>query len=726
MRRDNIQRHKNGNQCKTIICDICNDTVPYIRKNQHKNDHKRDHSRINNARSILPIEIPPFSTDPDYEDIYTTFRKHIESYVKNFQLSCDINFQLESFNNQAIAEAFKSVYNSQTEGFKISVSFSYILLNKETNELAFYTASRNNQRLFDDTYLINCDNDFTSMYDRILGVDLQRCVLYPNTKFVYVKTTNVVFFLTKMLGNPIGAEIVLPNYLKYNKGLVSLVKSANNAKKPYSDNLCFFRALALFRGYRIDGLETETKRLFKTYCRQALINPAEFKGICLDQLEELSRIFDIGINVYFQKENRDTELLFRTIKQDNILYLNLFKNHFSYISDFQKYTNRYRCSKCIKILSHVGNYRRHIKSCDGTTRKIFSNGVFRLPSTIFEQLELYGINIPHEKRIYKYRITFDCEVFLTRDDTPSDTAKVEFSHTHHLASISVCSNVPAFEDPKCFISNGSPKQLVKEAVKYMLSISETSTSLLNEYYSDYLDQINETPLRDKFGLYLRQIPVLGFNNSKYDIKVMRDYLVSVLLELDTIQFVIKKSTQYNCILTGNLRFLDICNFIAPGFDYDSFLKAYGASASKSWFPYEWFDDLKKLTNTEFPLYEDFYSKLKSKITLEPAAEEMLSNEEMCVVDRRPSINKPLQPQEKERIGRYRYQKIKEMFIGNNWTMREYLQYYNNMDTKPFVEALKNLSSYYTARGCDIFKDGVSGMSFSVNIITFNVEFIDQR
>ena len=710
MRCDNLQRHKTGNQCKTVICDICNDTVPYIRKKQHKKDHERDHSRINNTQSnsIRMIDLPPFFIDSNYEDIYTTFRKYIESYVKNFRLSCEINFQLESFNNQVVAEAFKSVYDNQTESFKISVSFAYILLNKETNELVFYRASRNNQRLFDDTYLINCNNDFKYMYDRILDVDLQGHVLYPNTKFVYVKTTNVVFYLTKMLGNPIGGEIELPNYLKYNKGLVSLVKSATNAKKTYSDDLCFFRALALLRGYKIDGLEYETKRLFKTYCQQALTNPAEFKGVCLDELEELSRIFDMGINVYFQKENRDTELVFRTIKQDNILYLNLFKNHFSYISDFQKYTNRYRCIKCQKIFLHNGNYRQHIKSCDGSTRKIFSNGVFRLPPTIFEQLEMYGINIPHEKRIYKYRTTFDCEVFLTRDDTPSDTAKVEYSHTHHLASISVCSNVPPFENPKCFISNGSPKELVKEAVKYMLHISESSTSLLNEYFSDYLDQIYETPLREKFRLYLQQIPVLGFNNSKYDIKVMRDHLIPVLLELDTIQFVIKKSTQYNCILTENLRFLDICNYLAPGFDYDSFLKAYGASASKSWFPYEWFDDLKKLRNTDFPLYEDFYSTLKSRNTFEPGVGEMLSNEEISVIDRSPTINNSLQPHEKELIGRYRYQKIKEMFVENNWSMREYLEYYNNLDTKPFVQALKNLSRYYVDRGVDIFKDGISG------------------
>ena len=190
-----LPRHLRGNQCKTIICDVCNDTVPYIMRQNHKKEHELKRRRCNNTRTILSIELSPFFIDPDYEDIYNTFRKYIESYNKDYQLSAEINFQLSNFSNQTIAEAFKSVYNNQTESFKVNISFSYILLNKETDELVFYSASRNNQKLFEETYLINCDSDFKYMYDRILGVDLQGRVSYPNTKFVYIKTTNVVFFI---------------------------------------------------------------------------------------------------------------------------------------------------------------------------------------------------------------------------------------------------------------------------------------------------------------------------------------------------------------------------------------------------------------------------------------------------------------------------------------------------------------------------------------------------
>ena len=49
-----------------------------------------------------------------------------------------------------------------------------------------------------------------------------------------------------------------------------------------------------------------------------------------------------------------------------------------------------------------------------------------------------------------------------------------------------------------------------------------------------------------------------------------------------------------------------------------------------------------------------------------------------------------------------------MFYENNWKMRDLLIYYNNLDVKPFIEAIKNMMSYYTQRGVDIFKDAISG------------------
>ena len=84
---------------------------------------------------------------------------------------------------------------------------------------------------------------------------------------------------------------------------------------------------------------------------------------------------------------------------------------------------------------------------------------------------------------------------------------------------------------------------------------------------------------------------------------MRDFIIPALIELDSPNFVVKKGTAYNCISTKNLRFLDICNYLAPGYSLDHFLKAYGATTTKSFFPYEYLDSLSKLDVREFPPYQ---------------------------------------------------------------------------------------------------------------------------
>ena len=43
------------------------------------------------------------------------------------------------------------------------------------------------------------------------------------------------------------------------------------------------------------------------------------------------------------------------------------------------------------------------------------------------------------------------------------------------------------------------------------------------------------------------------------------------------------------LLTPGFRFLDIQNYLGPGTSYVKWVKAYGCTTEKSWFPYEWFD-----------------------------------------------------------------------------------------------------------------------------------------
>ena len=60
-----------------------------------------------------------------------------------------------------------------------------------------------------------------------------------------------------------------------------------------------------------------------------------------------------------------------------------------------------------------------------------------------------------------------------------------------------------------------------------------------------------------------------------------------------------------------LQFLDILNFLGGATTLDNFLKAYGASEEKGFFPYEWFDSAENLNVTQLPPIDSFWSKLKN-------------------------------------------------------------------------------------------------------------------
>ena len=62
--------------------------------------------------------------------------------------------------------------------------------------------------------------------------------------------------------------------------------------------------------------------------------------------------------------------------------------------------------------------------------------------------------------------------------------------------------------------------------------------------------------------------------------------------------------------------MDVMNFLGGATSLDSFLKANKTPQTKRFFPYERFDHPDKMQNTELPLFDAFYSKLRSCNPLE--------------------------------------------------------------------------------------------------------------
>ena len=77
-----------------------------------------------------------------------------------------------------------------------------------------------------------------------------------------------------------------------------------------------------------------------------------------------------------------------------------------------------------------------------------------------------------------------------------------------------------------------------------------------------------------------------------------------------------KSKRFHFLQVGDVQFLDIMKFLGVATTLDSFLKAYKASETKRFFPYEWFDNPDNLDFPEVPPYEAFFRKIRNKNPLD--------------------------------------------------------------------------------------------------------------
>ena len=97
-----------------------------------------------------------------------------------------------------------------------------------------------------------------------------------------------------------------------------------------------------------------------------------------------------------------------------------------------------------------------------------------------------------------------------------------------------------------------------------------------------------------FERYISTLPVFGCNSGKYDLNLIKSYLLPYLIHGRDIQPTdIKKASHFAWFKFGDVQFLHILYFLGGATSLDSFLKAYKTSETKGFFPYEWFDSPKK-------------------------------------------------------------------------------------------------------------------------------------
>ena len=713
-RRFTLQRHASGCRPKPFVCRVCDSSFG---RKQELDRHKRtvqcgsppQPGPAPKRRRIASLDEDPLTPPPvehaANDELSSAIRDFVHenwgsvrTHVVHGPIQTRYNRRLTSLDMRDLHDQLFLLFDQQTTAaFKVNVSFGFVLREKENNRLRYYHSSNNCcGRYLEEPSLITNRDDFESFLERIREPDILQWAVAqrPNSDWVCEHVTNATFFLNRIVDHPIGCVgIVLPSHIKRNKSIIGLETDGNG--RPYIDNLCLFRCLALHLG-------REAAALYAEYTDTPV---RHFAGVTLDELDNVEITFDVNVCVYklvpTGNEKTKAEIVRRSLcSYAQTIYLNLYETHFSYIKDINTYCHSWRCRNCeTSLWKSPYHLHRHESTCEAGVNRIYKGGVYQPPSSIFQRLDDEGITVPEALRFYPFRATFDFECFFDRDNVPADSDKVHWIARHVPLSVSLASNVPGLEPAQCYVTDGDSDKLVADMMSHLHAVSDAAFESLKPSYESVLNELearkeewddaeseanteeeeNEkesktNPFNTLAGQllgWLRQLPVVGFNSGKYDLNVVKKFFIPLLIHNNAA--VIKRQNTFMCFSTTNLKFLDVTQYLAPGVSYDKYLKAYGCELQKGHFPYEYMDDLHKLEDRVLPPQSAFFSRLKN---------EGISNDD--------------------------YARCQAVWRDNGMeTLREYLIWYNNRDVTPFLDAIAKQAGFYKHQNIDMFKDGIS-------------------
>ena len=660
------------------------------------------------ADTVIPSIIKKNST---YLKKYTEcFRSIGEGLVVLGYVQAVFNVRLAVENVKGMTErlVLTTIHQNQVFAYKVAVSFGSLLVDKELSEagIMYFHASANNSSMFYDAennpnpyILIKNDSDFEKCVETLqesVKFDTQQ---RPDTKWKLLAHVNANISLIRSSGGNVllgRLDSVPKGYRK--KGMLHFNRDPVS-KRVINDNLCFFRCLA----FHLFKSTLKVEELFKTAYPDVDIK--KFKGVKLVDIDRMEVLFNVKVKIFslqLGKGNCVRVIRSRVCGEKTTLNLNMYKNHVSLIINFDDYGRIWSCPKCHYVFSSRYNLKRHTgirKDCTQVQFR-YKGGVYKPARTIFQRLKELDIEVPSELHIYPFKIVFDFESYFIKSKKTS-MGNTEISLDHVPLSASVASDFPGLTEPVCFVECSESKNLVERVLGYIDKLGGIIGSHVKQTFESVLTQLDahivEGKAVEKVALklsglkagtyekcsaervktillrYIQSVPVLGFNSGRYDLNLIkRDFHSYFSREKREIQ-TIKRCNQYIAVYTERLVFLDMFNYLAPGYSYANYLKAFLKDCEKGFFPYEWMNSLKKLDNKKLPPRTTFYSSL---------TRQTISHED--------------------------YAKCKAIWLERGMkTMRDYLIHYNNLDVEPFVRAINKHSQFFTERGVDMFKDGLT-------------------
>ena len=278
----------------------------------------------------------------------------------------------------------------------------------------------------------------------------------------------------------------------------------------------------------------------------------------------------------------------------------------------------------VTLFNRTLNLERHVTICSERVKNVYPRNVYQIRGTLFDKLDSFGIKYTSEQKLFKNLAIFDFESICVQEETFRDTNTTTWIRKHVPISVSFSSNL--VEEP-IFICNSHPHHLVASFDGALESLASQSKTKMKNLFLDInttktielgsiLEKLTQRHIRRenaRFDMsqndcdieicasnqflqlqknqlidlhkslerYCNVLTLFGFNSAKYDLNLIKSYLLHILVnERDIEATVIKKANQLISFEFGDIQLLVIMNFLGGATSLDSFLEAYRTSETK--------------------------------------------------------------------------------------------------------------------------------------------------
>ena len=190
-------------------------------------------------------------------------------------------------------------------------------------------------------------------------------------------------------------DAVLPEPLLKNH-TINCLTFEENTKRPYNNNLCLFRVLALHK-HGNQRMEEETSKLFNLFINKMDgLTPNQFQGVHMNDIPTVEDLLNLNILLYdidIVDGNIVGELARRSMqKYNNTVGLLSYNNHICYVSNINAIFQAFRCPNCDNFFSRAFNLERHLTTCSERVKNVYPRNVYQIRETLFDKLNSLGVN----------------------------------------------------------------------------------------------------------------------------------------------------------------------------------------------------------------------------------------------------------------------------------------------------------------------------------------------